>query len=65
MRAGVNSIRNLCETEVDLFGRISGSANPADVGPKLNSSINEVMTLTLASGILHLHLGYAETASSL
>lgn len=47
-----NSIRYEYETCVDLFGWISGSCSPADLGTKLNSHIVESFLLTSATGKL-------------
>lgn len=46
----------LCNTSIDVFARVYGSKNPADVGKKLNSPLTEYIFLTLDTRILQVDL---------
>lgn len=60
VRGDVNSIHYYYETYVEIFGRIHGSCNLADVGTKPKSLLAEVFVLTMATRVFHFDLASME-----
>lgn len=61
VRAAVNCIRFIYETELDVMGWIRGMVNAADIGTKENSPLTEAVVLMFATGVITLNLSSQET----